>query len=394
MTLPRNLRHLRLFLTVAQMQSLTLASDMCGVSQPAVSQALQKIEEGSSGPLFTRTRQGVFANERGALLERRLNRCFAILDPALREVSDRLPLTATLAQLQALIAVTEAENFTLAAQRLGLAQPSVHRAVSQLEKEAGGLLFERASHGLIPTRATRALERATRLAFAELDQADADLAEFDGGEAGRIVIGALPLSRSVLLPRLLAAFRQQRPRLPVEINDGPYDDLLTGLRRGDIDLIVGALREPAPIGDVVQEPLFHDYLAFVCAPDHPLAGKEVLLEDLADRSWVVPRLGSPSRGQFDNYFETKNIARPQSIIESGSVLFMREMLLAGDFIACVSGAQAEAEIAKGLLARIHVAGDWPGRAIGVTLRQDWEPTKSQAILLDLLRKTAIRQSMS
>ncbi len=386
MPLPRNLRHFRVFLTVAERQSLTLASDICGVSQPAVSQALHKIETESGGVLFARTRTGVFLNDRGRVLARRVARCFDILDPALREVSERLPLTATVAQLQALIAVAEAENFTLAAQRIGLAQPSVHRAVSQLEKEAGALLFERASHGLRPTRAARALEQATRLAFAELDQADAELAEFDGGEAGKIVIGALPLSRSVLLPRLLAAFRKQRPRLLVEINDGPYDDLLTGLRRGDIDIIVGALREPAPIGDVIQEPLFHDYLAFVCGPQHPLAGQSIRLEELADKSWVVPRLGSPSRAQFDNFFETKGIPRPASLIESGSILFMREMLGAGDFVACVSGAQAAAEIDKGLLARIQVHGDWPGRAIGVTHRQNWEPTKSQAILLDLLRE--------
>lgn len=370
------------------MQSLTLASEMCGVSQPAVTQALHKLETAVGGALLNRTRQGVFLTERGSVLERRTIRCFALLDPALREVSERLPLIATSTQLKALIAVSEAENFTLAAKRLGLAQPSVHRAVSQLEKEAGQQLFERAGHGLIPTRATRSLERATRLALAELDQLDAELAEFDGREGGRIVIGALPLSRSVLLPKLLAAFRKTRPYLPIEINDGPYPDLLTGLRRGDVDVIIGALRDPAPIGDVVQEPLFHDYLAFVCSPDHPLAGRTVSLDDLAGCAWIVPRIGSPSRGQFDRYFERKNLARPESVIESGSVLFLREILQAGDFVGCVSGAQAEAEISKGLMARIDVEGSWPGRAIGLTRRENWEPTRAQETLLRLLREIA------
>ena len=388
MPISRNLRHLRVFLTVSDVKSLTLASDICSVSQPAVSQTLHKLETEIGGQLFKRTRQGAFPTERGEALAKRVRRAFALLDPVLKTLSPRLPVTATHTQLQALVAVADAENFTLAAKRLGLSQPSIHRAVSQLESECNSTLFERAQHGMIPTKSALALVQATRLAFAEFDQADADLAEFDGRDAGKIVIGALPLSRSAILPKVLAKFRELRPRIAIEINDGPYEDLLTGLRRGAVDVIVGALRTPAPIGDVNQQELFRDYLAFVCAPDHPLAGQKVELSELTNRSWVVPRLGSPSRDQFDAYFKRSDTPRPASIIESGSVLFMREMLLTADFIACVSGAQAQAEIEKGLLARIHVAGNWPGRAIGLTTRTDWEPTKSQSILLDLLRSAA------
>lgn len=384
----RNLRHFRVFLSVAELNSLTLASDVCSVSQPAVSQSLHKLERDAGGELFIRSRQGVFINARGDVLARRLRRAFAYLDPVLKDLSPRLLVTVTMGQLQALIAVREAENFTLAARRLDLAQPTVHRAITQLETVAGRPLFERAAHGLIPTPAAKSLAQAARLAFSELDQADAELAEFDGQEVGRIVIGALPLSRSILLPRALAKFRETRPRLSIEVNDGPYDDLLAGLRRGDLDVIVGALRVPAPIGDVEQEALFNDELAFIARPDHPLVGSAPILESLTDRQWVVPRPGSPSRGQFDAYFEDRSLAPPKSLIECGSILFMREMLHAGDFIGCVSGAQAEAEIAKGLVARIEVSGHWPGRAIGLTTRRDWEPTKSQALLLDLLRQAA------
>ncbi|AVW91089.1 LysR family transcriptional regulator [Celeribacter baekdonensis] len=388
MGVSRNIRHFRVFLAVAELNSLTLASETCNVSQPAVSQSLHKLERAAGGDLFTRARLGVFLTPRGELLARRLKRAFAHLDPVLGDLSPRLQITVTIAQLQALIAVREAENFTLAAQRLGLAQPTVHRAVSQIETVAGRPLFERAAHGLIPTPAAKALAQAARLAFSELDQADAELAEFDGQEVGRIAIGALPLSRSILLPRALAAFRERRPRLSIEVNDGPYDDLLNGLRRGDLDVIIGALRMPAPIEDVMQEALFNDELAFVARPDHPLVGTAPALESLTDRQWVVPRPGSPSRGQFDAYFADRGIAPPASLIECGSILFMREMLSAGPFIGCISGAQAEAEIAKGLIARINVTGAWPGRAIGLTTRRNWEPTKSQALLLDLLRQAA------
>ena len=241
-----NLRHLRVFAFVVETASITRAAERARVSQPAVTQAVAKLENILGQALLRRTPQAVFATPAGTVLANRINRAFALLDPALGDLSPRLVLTATAAQLQALIATREAENFTLAARRMGLAQPTVHRAVSQLEQEAGRPLFERTPHGMIATRPAQALAQAARLAFAELAQAEADLAELAGREVGRIVVGAMPLSRSYLLPRAIARFRQHRATLPVKALDGPYDDLIAGLRRGEVDFLIGALRDPAP----------------------------------------------------------------------------------------------------------------------------------------------------
>lgn len=382
----RNLRHLRLYLWVVKTGSLTQSAEVCHVSQPAVTQALGKLENEAGGPLFDRTRQGFFATLRGEVLANRVQRAFALLDPALSDISPRLRLTATTAQLQALVAVHETENFTLAARRLGLAQPTVHRAISRLEQEAGRNLFERTSFGMIAGRATRTLVQAVMLAFRELDQLEAELAELDGSEAGRIVIGALPLSRSVLLPRTLARFRQQRPHHPVLIMDGLYDELLGGLRRGEIDMIVGALRVPAPIGDIVQEPLFSDKLTVLAGNHHPLAGREdVSLAELREYAWVVPRQGTPARDQFNAFFA--GLGQPESIMEAGSILFMREVLDNSDHLGCISSAQARAEISKGLVTEVKVKAGWQARQIGLTYRATWAPTKAQELLLALLRES-------
>lgn len=392
----RNLRHLRLLLAVTRTGSLTQAADLVHVSQPAATQAIRKLETETGGSLFDRTRQGFFSTGRGEALARRVERAFDLLDPALADVSVRLQLTATTAQLQALVAVHDTENFTLAARHLGLAQPTVHRAISQLEKEAGRLLFERTSYGIVATRPARALVQATMLAFRELDQAEADLAEIDGGEAGQIVIGTLPLSRSVLLPHALAEFRKIRPHHPVQVVDGRYDELLSGLRRGEIDVIVGALRQPAPIGDIVQERLFDDRLKVIAGNHHPLVGRsDVTMEELRACHWVVPREGTPSREQFDTFFGGESsavgaegpgaVGLPASIIEAGSILFMRELLDKSDHLGCISSAQAQAEVSKRLVSEINVNARWSGRPIGLTMRASWAPTTAQKLLLDLLR---------
>ncbi len=364
--------------------SVTRAADVCHLSQPAVTQALSKIERALRTSLFTRTPQGLFANVQGDVLAKRVRRAFGFLDPALNELSPRLRMVATSSQLQALIAVREAENFTLAARRLGLAQPTVHRAVTQLEEEAARPLFERTSYGIVATRAAGTLAQAARLAFAELAQAEVDLAETLSEEAGRIVIGAMPLSRSFVLPRAIAEFRKFRPNTPIHILEGPYADLLAGLRRGEIDFLIGALRDPAPIGDVEQRFLFTDTLVVVAGSNHPLAARsELSVEELAAYPWIVGQRGTPIRRHFDALFE--GLGRPPtSIVESSSLILMRELLNGTDHLGCISYLQAQAELSRGLLKALPLDLSHTARPIGLTLRVNWMPTRAQEQFLKLV----------
>jgi len=380
-----NLRHLRAFLAVVEFGSVTRAAELCFVSQPAVTQAINKLELLAGTALFQRTAQGLFPTEAGGVLAGRVKRAFDLLDPALAELAPRLRVTATHAQLIALIAMREAENFTLAARRLGLAQPTVHRAVTQLEQEAARPLFERTSYGMVATRPAQALAQAARLAFAELDQAEADLGEVSGREVGRIVVGAMPLSRSYILPRTIARFRKGRPTLPVKALDGPYDDLIAGLRRGEIDFLVGALRNPPPIGDVEQQPLFDDELVIVARHDHPLVGRTVIsLPDLAGYPWVVAMSGTPTRNQFDLMFAPLG-GGPRSLVETGSMILMRELLKESDHLGFISRLQIEADLRPGEIVRLPVGSEGTARPIGLTMRVGWVPTKAQQEFLDELR---------
>ena len=174
-------------------------------------------------------------------------------------------------QLDALGAVVEHGNFSVAARARHVSQPSIHRAARELERLLGVPLFEKTSFGITPTREAEDLARRTRLAFAEIEQARAEVHALSGGESGRTVVSALPLARSYLLPAALLEFTQQHPRHGVAIIDGTYENLLAGVRSGESDILIGALRNPAPPADVIQEHLFDDPLAIVVRARHPLA---------------------------------------------------------------------------------------------------------------------------
>lgn len=384
-----NLRHLRVLLAVVDTSSVTKAADLCHVSQPAVTQALAKIEATVGAVLFTRRPNGLFANPLCELLVLRVRRAFVYLDPAFEDVAPRLKVTATVSQLEALVAVREQENYTLAARRMGISQPTVHRAVSQLEREAGRVLFERTAHGTMATRAAQVLAQAARLAFAELAQAEADLAESRSEEAGRLVIGSMPLSRSHILPIAIARFRKERPRLPVQIVEGPYAEMLAGLRRGEIDFLIGALRDPAPIGDIEQSVLFHDTVVIVAGNDHPLAGRNLMkVEELAAYPWVVATEGTPIRRHFDRLFTDCPAGPPRSIVESGSLILMRELLSESEHLGFISGGQARAEIDRRLLTALDFDLAHTRRPIGLTRRTGWLPTAAQSAFLALLGDVA------
>lgn len=384
-----NLRHLRVFLAAVDTNSVTKAAEICHLSQPAVTQGISKIERVLGASLFTRTPQGLFVTPAGEVLARRVRRAFRYLDPALLELSPRLRIVATSSQLEALIAVRECQNFTLAAKRLGLAQPTVHRAITQLEQEAARPLFERTSYGIVATRLAQSLAQAARLAFAELAQAEVDLADTLSEEAGQIVVGAMPLSRSFVLPRAIAAFRKIRPKTPIHILEGPYADLLAGLRRGEIDFLIGALREPAPIGDVEQKTLFTDTLVVVAGTDHPLARRpDISIEELASYPWIVGQRGTPIRNHFDALFAGSNHA-PTGIVESSSLILMRELLTMTDHLGCISYLQAQAELSRGLLTSLPLDLRHTARPIGLTLRANWMPTAAQEQFLELVAKSEI-----
>src|SRR5438477_10432154 len=98
----------------------------------------------------------------------------------------------TSTQLTALNAVVEEGAFARAARRTGRARAAVHRAARQLERSLGTELFEVTSFGVRPTREAEKLALRTRLAFAEIAQAQAEVAAAQGTGSGSTVIGAMP----------------------------------------------------------------------------------------------------------------------------------------------------------------------------------------------------------
>ena len=385
-----NLRHLRALSTIVAQGSMSAAANAVGLSQPALTQGLAKLERSIGVELFERRSDGVSPTPAGLALAARVDTAFELLAQTAKTALrgrirgfGRPETLMTVTQMNAYLHLFDAGSFVDAARATGLSVPAIHRAVRDLEQICGVALVERRGRGVAPTAAGRQLTRALRLAASEIAAGLSEIA-CDAGQSGRIAIGAMPLSRALVLPHALSEFLRREPNVSVEVFEGAWRDLVEPLRDGVIDLLIGALRDEAPVG-LEQRPLFNDRLVVVARAGHPLTQINApSLDDLAGYGWIVGQAGSPLRTRWEAVFRDR--AAPPSPLECGSVMVIRGVLMGSDLLTLLSPDQIALEVRSGLLSAIPLPSGQDVRTIGITTRSTWRPTNMQRRFLDHIVK--------
>jgi DNA-binding transcriptional LysR family regulator len=363
---------------IARLGSVTAAAQAISITQPAITQALAKLEIQLQHQLFERRPDGMTMLPAAKIFAPRV-------EVALAHIASR---RVTMAGVRTLIAVADAGSYAGASANTGLAQPSLHRVIGDLSIALKRPLVERRGKGIAITEQGRRTVRAFRLGISELAAGLSELAALSGRETGRISIGAMPLSRARLLPTAVAAFHNERPEAQIVIVEGSFRELIEPLRDGVIDVMVGALRDQSLGEDLVQDPLFVDRLVILGRKGHPLAQRrsKVGVTELARYPWAISAPGTPLRIQWEHMFA--GTPSPRIPIESGSVLANREILRKSDFLTLLSPDQVAMELEVGWLVKICEAPGDLERTIGTTTRAGWRPTAMQAAFLETLRGAA------
>ncbi len=395
-----NIRHLRAFREVAHHRGISAAADAVFLSQPAITQAISKLETRLGVTLFDRLTDGMDLTEPGRMfltrIERMLDQLALGVDEAIRTQGGRsqkgftrFDRLVSAAQLRALVALAEARNFSIAARNTGISQPSVHRAARDLERLAGFALFRTASQGIELTPAAEKLARRVRLAAGELQQGYFELEAFKGLDSTMITIGTMPLARSRILPKAMHAMLKERPEIQLRTIEGPYPELLRGLRYGESDFLIGALRDPMPAEDVIQETLFHDNLAIVVRAGHPLCDLGPLsLDQALGYPWIAPPKPTPAGSYLNNVLGIPQLANTPVRVVSSSLILVRGLLLEGDYVTIISRHQVRHELTAGILVELPIDLPDNRRPIGLTYRAGWHPTATQARFFMALRQAS------
>jgi DNA-binding transcriptional LysR family regulator len=388
-----NLRHLRAVAAVAATGSVSAAAQQVSLSQPALTQGITKLEGQFATRLFERRPKGMAATPAGRLLAARAGEAIGHLAEGLRPIRRgaagfaQAEQLVTTTQLRALLALADAGSYVSAAQQTGLSQPALHRAVRDIERLAGAPLVERRGRGVALTDAGRRVARGLRLAVGAIAAGLADIAELAGEGTGSLAVGAMPMARARLLPEAMARLHRTDPRAAMQVVEGAHRELIDLLRDGRIDLTLGALRDPPPGPDVVQRALFTARLSVVARADHPLvrSGRHDIAA-LGAFPWILAGRNTPLEAQWRRLFAGAPL--PQTPIECGSVMTIRGLLLAGDYLTLLSPDQVWVELELGLLGLVGPPIADSVRTIGMTTRADWRPTATQRRFVDFLEAVA------
>jgi LysR family hydrogen peroxide-inducible transcriptional activator len=203
-------------------------------------------------------------------------------------------------QLRYFVAVAETGNFTRAAERSHVSQPSLSQQISKLESEIGHKLFHRLGRKAVATEAGVAfLERARRILF-EVENAAKELGDHPS-LGRRITVGAVQTVMPYLLLPLFAQLHSSHPNLLIDAHEDFRDKLVHGVVEGDLDLAV----VPMPVKEhrISIEPLFVEPLLLVVGKRHPIAARtEISISDLADETFISMGDSSSLAAQIRVFF--------------------------------------------------------------------------------------------
>src|SRR4029453_5890088 len=156
-----------------------------------------------------------------------------------------------LRQLAYFVAVAEERNFTRAAERIPIAQPSMSQQIRRLEAELGERLFLRHRRGITLTPAGQALLPHARATLGAAEGGREAVAALSGLLTGRLTVGHVhPLPDRRFL-RLLGAFHRTFPLIELTLIEDQTDTLLAALGAGELDVaLLGQGRYDRPPRDV------------------------------------------------------------------------------------------------------------------------------------------------
>ncbi|MFT8246161.1 LysR family transcriptional regulator [Roseomonas sp. BN140053] len=374
------LRDLECFAVAARVGSLGAAAPSLGLSQPALSQALNRLEAQLGCRLLLRGPRGSFPSQAGAGLLARWERMQAQLRAGLAACgSTARPGLLTDAAVETHLAIGAAGTFSAAARRRGVTLPTLARTAHGLERCLGVQLYRRSSEGTVPLPGGLELARRLALARVEIEQGLAELAA-TGAEA-RFRLGVLPMVPQAPLARAVLTIADGLP-LQLSTHEGDHAALLRQLRHGQLDAVLGAVRTPAALTDVTETPLAQDAFVLAAPAGHALANRgSVTPEALASTDWVLAELPLSRRFAAEALFATLP-RRPRVLLETNSPQTTVAVLRAAGALALLSWRQIAA---AGDLTALPTAITGPARWIGLTARREWLPTAAQQAALAALQ---------
>jgi LysR family hydrogen peroxide-inducible transcriptional activator len=264
-------------------------------------------------------------------------------------------------QLHYFLAVAETGNFTKAAQRCFISQPSLSQQIINLEDELGRKLFQRLGRKAVLTEAGNTLLERARRIVSEVEQTINEL-KITPALGPKIVVGAIPTVAPFFLPAVLAYCRANDIHINLHTQEDFTRPLVELLLEGKLDwaLLSLPLTEPR----LLIEKLYSEPLWLAVGVGHRLAtAPTISFADLRDETFIM--LGDPSTlASQTQHFCGDNDFEPQIGHRCGQLATVKTFTAMGLGVSVLPQSARSASDPVGLVFR-KFTGSAPSRDIAL-----------------------------
>jgi DNA-binding transcriptional LysR family regulator len=235
--------------------------------------------------------------------------------------------------LQAFRAVVEQGSFRKAADAVRISQPALSRRIEKLEDALGVRLFDRTTRKVSLTQAGRGFMPSVERLLDDLDVALLGISEVASNRLGHVTVACVPSAAYYFMPRVIAHYHRQFPRIKVKVLDSSAHEVLSAVVNGEADFglsFLGTLE-----AEVDFEPLVQESYVLACRRDHPLAGRtSVTWDEFYQQDYISLGKTSGNRFLLDQSL-ARVVPQRQSICETLHVTTMIGLVEAGLGVAAV-----------------------------------------------------------
>lgn len=185
----------------------------------------------------------------------------------------------TITQLQYVLAVAEHRNFTLAAEKCFVTQPTLSMQIQKIEEELKIQIFDRTKKPIQLTEVGAKIVAQAKNIIIEADRIK-DIVEYDKGFiGGEFRLGIIPTIMPTLLPMFLSNFIKKYPKVKLIIEELNTDEIISRLKNGHLDAAIASTPlEEDKLKEIVL--YYEPFMAYI-PENHKIADKkEIEISDL------------------------------------------------------------------------------------------------------------------
>jgi len=224
----------------------------------------------------------------------------------------------TLVQLEYVLAVAEHKNFTLAADKSFVTQPTLSMQIQKLEKELGIEIFDRSAQPIKLTSIGEKVVEQAKIILREAYKMNQLVQEEKGLVEGDFKIGVIPTILPTLVPMFYKTFQKAHPKSNLIIREMQTDEIISNLREGTLDF--GIVVTPLHEEQIIEKVLYYEPLVAYVPNSHVYHSKKFIqTADLDIDDLLLLKEGHCFRNNVLNLCEAAKLKKQPVKLDSGSL---------------------------------------------------------------------------